>query len=505
MASSAEMAGESVRSGLLRTIFSTAALLAAFGILLLVPATNLAADDAKNAAQLSDQAFALLGSIGGATDASKSLLGPVAGFAGDAQSLSSALSGGNHSAAGRAMAELQSDRDAVDAAAKAHPGLLDGAKWASLKRQLDALAKAIPPSTVPSAASAPAAGSAEGIEERGGAGLKVKIESLGVDADQITHVKGFLEGRDLKSAGVYSGAREIRAFEIGPAKGSLRINFDIQLAQLEPGTVIRVYDKSGRSAQAQLTPSVSAEPIGAAESAEPADSGDVIVNRGAETAAPAEEPSEAGGANTAEIPSTEPPSPSKRHIQSHLGGLADVRIQIDNTVLVDPLLRVYQIVGRISGNRVERAAIFVDGRMAQELALAGPDGFGRRGFNQTFVMNGIQATIRVYAAGDQYVESSIRTPGPVVPGPVVIPGYGVNPYASGGSPYGYGVSPYGYGVNPYGANPYGTPISPYGTANPGYNGYNINPNSNVAPGYNPYGYPYQNPPPKTKWWQQVLP
>lgn len=493
------MAGEPVGSGLRRAIFSTAALLAALGILLLVPATEVAADEAKNAAQLSDQAFALLGSIGGASDASKSLLGPVAAFAGDAQSLSSALSSGNRSAAGRAMAELQSDRDAVDAAAKAHPGVLDGAKWESLKRQLDALAKAIPPSTVPSAASAPAAGSAEGVEERGGAGLKVKIESLGVDADQITHVKGFLEGRNLKSAGVYSGAREIRAFEIGPAKGSLRIDFDIQLAQLDPGTVIRVYDKSGRSAQAQITPSVSAAPLGGVESAEPAEPPDVIVNRGTEGAAPAEEPSEAGGSNTAEIPGTEPSSPSKRHIKSHLGGLADVQIQIDNTVLVDPMLREYQIVGRIAGNRVDRAAIFVDGNLAQEIALAAPDSFGRRAFNQIFVMNGVQATIRVYAGGDQYVENSIRMPGPMVPGPVVIPGYGVNPYAYEVSPY--GVPPYGYGVNPYGANPYARPIYPYGTAIPGYNGYN----SNIAPGYNPYGYPYPTPPPKTKWWQQVLP
>jgi len=498
MASSAEMAGKSVRSGLLRTIFSTAALLAALGILMVVPAAKVAADDPKAAAsQLSDQAFALLGSINGARDASKSLLGPVAGFAGDAQSLSGALSSGNRSAAAQAMAELQSDRDAVDAAAKAHPGLLDAAKWESLKRQLDALAKAIPPSAVPSAASAAAAGSAEAVEERGGAGPKVKIESLGVDADQITHVKGFLEGHDLKSAGVYSGEREIRAFDLGPPTRSLRIDFDLKLAELEPGTVIRVYDKSGRSAQAQITPSVSAAPTGGVESAEPAEPPDVIVSRGTEGAAPAEEPSEASGSNTAEIPSTGPPSPSKRHIRSHLGGLADVQIQIDNTVLVDPTLREYQIVGRIAGNRVDRAAIFVDGRLAQELALAAPDSFGRRAFNQTFVMNGVQATIRVYAGGDQYVENSIRTPGPVVPGPIVIPGYGVNPYAYGASPY--GVPPYGYGVNPYAANPYARPVYPYGTAIPGYNGYNVNPNSNIAPGYNPYGYPYQAPPPKTKW------
>jgi len=52
----------------------------------------------------------------------------------------------------------------------------------------------------------------------------------------------------------------------------------------------------------------------------------------------------------------------------------------------------------------------------------------------------------------------------------------------------------------------GRPINPYGNANPGYNGYNY-PNGNAVPGYgNPYGNPYpNNPPPRTKWWQQLLP
>ena len=498
MANSLEMAARSARRRRIAAVLGAAATIVVLGVLLMAPASGLAADDPKAAAaQLSDQAFALLGSIGSGTDASKALLGPVAGFAGDAQSLSSALSSGNHSAAAQAMAELLSDRDAVDAAAKAHPGLLDGAKWEALKRQLDTLAKAVRPSAVSGGASA-TAGSAPAIDERGKAGPKVKIESLAIDPDDVTHVKGFLEGRDLESAGVFSGAREIRAFDLGSSRRSLRVEFDIQLAQLEPGTVIRVYDKSGRSAEAPIAPP--AEPIGAAGS-----SGGVIVNRGTE-AAPEDESSEVGSSSTAEIPSTEPSSPSKRHIRSHLNGgaaLTDVQIQITNTALVDPTLHEYQVVGQISGKAVQRAAIFVDGRMAQQIALTAPDGFGNRGFNQMFVMNGLQATIRVYGTGDQYVESSIRTPGPVVPGPIVIPGYGVNPYAYGVGPY--GMPPYGPGVNPYGVNPYGMTVNPYGNANPGYNGYNIYSNGSVAPGYNPYGYPYPNPPPKTKWWQQVLP
>jgi hypothetical protein len=485
------MTGEGVIVAARSSILGVAAMVAA--IMLLILASSASADDAKNAAQLSDQAFALLGTIGGTSEASKAMLGPMAGFAGDAQSLSGALSGGNRAAASQAIAELQADRDAVDAAVKAHPGVIDAAKWASLKIQLDTLAKAIPPSA-PGAASAVAESTGEAGGESGAAGLKVKIESLGVDADQITHVKGFLEGHNLKSAGVYSGEREIRAFDLGPPTSSLRINFDIKLAELEPGTVVRVYDKSGHSAQAQITPSAAGSSLGGVASVEPSESG-VIVERGTEGAEPAEEPSAAGGAETAEIPSTAPSSPSKRHIQSHLGGLSDVQIQIENTVLVDPTLREYQIVGRIAGNRVDRATIFVDGNLAQEISLAAPDSLGRRAFNQTFVMNGLQATIRVYAGGDQYVENSIRMPAPIAPGPIVIPGYGPNPYVYRPGPY--GPPPY----NPYAANPYARPVYPYGTAIPGYNGYNINPNSGIAPGYNPYGYPYQPPaPPGTRWW-----
>jgi len=444
------------------------------------------ADDPKAAAvQLSDQAFALLGSVG-SSDASKPLMGPIAGFAGDAQTLSTALGKGDRSAAGNAIAELQTDRGAVDNAIRAHPGIIDNAKWESLKNQLDALTKAIPPS-VASAPPAAIVGSLGGGEVRPHGDLKVKIESLGVDAEQITHVKGYLAGHDLASAGVYSGGREIRALDIGPPpeRGSLRIQFDIQLAEIEPGTVVRVYDKFGHSAEAQIaagaSSSSSSSSVEPAERAEPADTGGVIVNHGDETSPPSD-----GGANTAEIPANAPPSPSKRHIKSHIGPLSDVQINIDNVAIVDSALREFQVTGRIAGNRVERAAIYVDGRLSQELDLASPDSFGVRAFNQTFVLNGNSATIRVYGSGDQYVENSIRMRGPAVPGAVIVPGYGVNPYAYV-NPYGV---PYSYGVSPYAVNPYARPVNPYAPAIPGYNSYNTSPNINVGPGYNPYGYPY---------------
>jgi len=488
-----------------------AALIVLLGSLAVSPNPVAAKAPKDAAAELSDEAFVLLNSLNGGSENAKPLLGPIAGFAGDAQSLSSALAGGNRESAGRAMAALQSDRDAVDAAMKASPGILNQSKWDSLKRDLDDLAKAVPPSRSPSETDAATGRSAADGTERGGAGLKVKIESVTADSDRNTRVKGWLRGRELKSAGVYLGERQIRSFKIAPAAGSLRVNFDIALEEIEPGTVIRVYDRAGHFAEAEIASATTAEPVTPTEEgARP----DATVDRGGEPTAPEYDSYEAGGANTAEIPSKAPPSPSKRHVRSRVtGALASVRIQIENTTLVDPMLREYQIVGQISGKGVERAAIFVDGQMAEEIPLDVVDGFGHRLFNLTFAMRGREATIRVYGAGDQYVESSIQIPGTIIPGPAAIPGYGANPYGYGVNPYGYSVNPYGYGgnpygygANPYGANPYGRPINPYGNANPGYNGYNY-PNGNAVPGYgNPYGNPYpNNPPPRTKWWQQLLP
>ncbi len=479
-----------------------AALLVVLGGLAASPRPVAAKEPKDAAAELSDEAFVLLNSLNGGGDKSKALLGPVAGFAGDAQTLSSALVGGNRTGAGRAMAALQSDRDAVDAAIKATPGVLNQSKWDSLKRDLDDLAKAVPPSASPSEANVgrPAGG---GASERGGAGLTVKIESVTADPERGTRVKGWLRGRELKSAGVYSGERQIRSFKIAPAPGSLRIEFDIALEEVEPGTVIRVYDMAGHSAEAEIASAIPAEP---ATRSETGAGPDTTVDRGGESTAPEDASSEAGGTNTAEIPSSAPPSPSKRHVRGRVtGALASVKIQIENITPIDPRLREYQISGQISGKGVERAAIFVDGQMAEEIPLDVVDGFGHRLFNLTFAMRGRQATIRVYGAGDQYVENSIQMPVAVIPGPAAIPGYGANPYGYGVNPYGYGVNPYGYGANPYGTNPYGRPINPYGNANPGYNGYNMN--GNTVPGYgNPYGNPYpNNPPPGNNWWQRLLP
>src|SRR5260370_26572396 len=74
------------------------------------------------------------------------MLGPVASFAGDAQTLSHALANRDRAAASNALGQLQSDQSAIDAALGAHPGALNAADWGRLKGQLDGLAKQIPAS-----------------------------------------------------------------------------------------------------------------------------------------------------------------------------------------------------------------------------------------------------------------------------------------------------------------------------------------------------------------------
>src|SRR6202158_3930004 len=102
--------GELARWGRGRRCAIECALLGAL-LCAVVPAAR-AADDPKAAsAELSNQAFALLNSLnaGGADRGANPLLGQVAGFAGDAQTLSQALSAGDKGGAGRAMASLESD------------------------------------------------------------------------------------------------------------------------------------------------------------------------------------------------------------------------------------------------------------------------------------------------------------------------------------------------------------------------------------------------------------
>ena len=114
----------------------------------LFAANGRADDPSAIATQLSDGAFALLKSLNAQNSGggSSPMLGPVASFAGDAQTLSHALANGDRAAASNALGQLQSDQSTVDAALGAHPGALNAADWGKLKGQLEALAKQIPAS-----------------------------------------------------------------------------------------------------------------------------------------------------------------------------------------------------------------------------------------------------------------------------------------------------------------------------------------------------------------------
>lgn len=500
-------------------------------LLCAVPAFNAtAADDpSAAAAQISNQAFALLNSInaedsGGATSP---VLGPVANFAGDAQTLSAAL--GNHDRAGarRAMASLRSDAAALDAALKAHPGALKAAQWSSLQQQLAALEKSVPaapasaspPSAAaeppsasappPAAASAPAAGLAEAPApgSGGGDGPRVTIESRTLEGN-VTHVKGFIEGSYLKSAGIYEGGQRIKTIDVGNVIGRQRIDFDLALRDADVATNIRAYDHAGRRGMASVYGGDSTAL--ASRGVE----GGVEVDRGAGATS---------GGNTAEIPSHgEAGAPGGSGLgggglgeSGGLGGggmgglgmgapMGNVQVNITAVNVINALSRIYQVTGQIAGRGVRHAGIYVDGRLVKRLPVS--SGANVSSFNATFIFNGSTATIRAFGTGSQYVESSIEMPS-AMPPMVAVP-YAPNPYVySPLSPYGmspYGMSPYGmspYGASPYGGSSFGLNISPYGITPYSVNPYGVSPYGAAPYGaapYGSYGMP-ATPPPAHPW------
>ena len=510
-----------------------------------------AADDPKAAsADLSNQAFALLNSLsapdadGNASPDAKALLGPVASFAGDAQTLSQALGAGDKAGARRATASLDADAASVDAALKAHSGAIKADRWDALKHQLatieksvpPALASAAPPSSPPLAsgepasasAAAPGAGvvsapaadsaaaaSAPAPSSADSGGPTIKIESRSVVGD-VTHLKGYFEGSALQAAGIYEGAQSVKPIKVDHVIGRQRVEFQLSLRDADIATNLRVIDQAGRVA----TASVFAEDSTAMASTG-TESG-VEVDRGAGSTS---------GSNTAEIPSTSAPASGLGEgggldesapaadeglgsagigggvVGGGLGGgigapIGNVQINIESVNPVNPLSHVYQVVGQIIGQGVHSAGIYVDGRPVKRLPVS--RGASVSNFHTTFMMNGATATIRAFSAGNQYVESSISMPPAVASAPpIVVAPYGMNPYSPFGmnpypmDPYG---SPYGspFGVpygTPYGASPsYGINISPYGITRYPISPYGTSPYGAVPYGAAPFGVnPYAAP------------
>lgn len=468
------------------------------------------ADDASaDALQLSDHAFAMLNSINAAAASGKPgpILAPAASLAGDAQALSTALGAHDNAAASSAMAAILGDRDRIEAAAKVAGGQFPE-QWDSIREKIAALEKAVPaakgsaasgaPSSMRASASMPSVSAAPPPGEKMPAPPKLAIESRVFKAGSV-RVKGYLEGTDLKSAGIFDGDQKSKDIDVASTPGEQRINFDFSIEQPSPSQSIRVTDSYGREASAMIAPDPAG--VGAMKGNEElieVDPGAGSSSGMASSAGP-ERLASAGPAvrnNTAEIPRrADALSPSHRHMNegSTLMPLTNVQINVIDAEELMSAPGTVEVVGQIAGPGVRRAGVYVNNRLVKSIAISTG---GYSAFDVTFPMPaGSDARIRAYGNGNDFVEASIDT---------VAGGAGMTRYSNPPMyPYGYGaypaypVSPY-YRPNPYAyANPYAPGVNPY-APNP-YYGY--------PPGYGPPPYgtpPYGAPPTTSKPWYNKL-
>ena len=458
------------------------------------PRQSFAQDAQAQALELSDHAFSMLNSINASSAKPGPILAPVASLAGDAQTLSTALGAHDNASASGAMTSILSDRDKIEAAAKIAGGQYPE-QWASIREKIAALEKQVPASKGPVARTevpeshasfAPPPG------EKMPDAPKVEIASRVFQAGKV-RVKGFLEGTDLKSAGIFDGDTKSRDIDVASTPGEQRVNFDFSIEQPSPTQSIRVADVYGREAHAMVSPDPAAVgPMKGSEEMIEVDPGASASSRG-EAGPLAESPlASAGpsrGNNTAEIARPgDALSPSRRHIDanSSLGPLTNVQINVIDAEELMSAPGNVEVVGQIAGPGVRHAGVYVNGRLVKPIAVSAG---GYSAFDLTFPMPaGSDARIRAYGNGSNFVEASIDTVG----GGSGMTEYGNTPmYAA---PYGtypaYPPSPY-YRPNPYAyANP-----NPYA---PGYNPY--------APNPYPYGYPppYGTPPPSKPWYSKLF-
>jgi hypothetical protein len=383
-----------------------------------------AEDLADRASQLADAAFVMLNSLNSASKDSSTggpLLAPTAELASNAQALANALKKGDHAAAGHAMAAIVRDQATIDTAAKGASAVIT-AEWGSVKTQIAMLEKDVPPVEAPAtAASPPSAPSEPSVASSRDtpAPPKVVIESSTPDGDFVL-VKGFLEGTDLKDAGVYDGASKRKDINVAGVPGQQRVNFQFKIESPAPDETIRVSDVDGREASAFVTsggagaPAAAAPPISAPDSS-------------ADTSSPARSEEDSSGANTAEIPpagyaATGPTEPTRR-----LTGLGSTQITIVSLAPVPSHPGSYEVLGDISG-RVRMAGVYINGRMVTPIRLTpGP----YSSFDVIFTRLGTQnASIRAYGLGNEFVET-----------PLAAGGSGVTTFNNYRPSYPYGAAP----------------------------------------------------------------
>jgi hypothetical protein len=478
----------SAHSGFACGRIATTILMVAMIAVTIGPRQSFAQDAQAQALELSDHAFAMLNAINANASSAKPgpILAPAASLAGDAQTLSTALSAHDQATASGAMTSILGDRDRIEAAAKVAGGQYPE-QWTSIREKIAALEKQVPPAKEPIARSevpeshasvAPPAG------EKMPDAPKIEISSR-VFQGGTERIKGFFEGTDLKSAGIFDGDTKSKDIDVASTPGEQRVNFDFSIEQPSPTQSIRVADVYGREAQALVTPDPAAVgPMKGSEEMIEVDPGAATASRG-EAGPLAESPlASAGpstGHNTAEIPSSgDEASPSRRHIDAANGSLSPLNVQINVIDSEESMSTpgMVEVVGQIVGPGVRHAGVYVNGKLASPIAVS-PSGYSA--FDVTFRMPpGGDARIRAYGNGSNFVEASVDLGGP---------GAGTNVY---NNPPMY-PSPYGA----YPPSPYYRP-NPYAYANP-------NP---YAPGYNPYApnpYPYGYPPGYGPWYSKLLP
>ena len=460
------------------------------------PRQSFAQDAQSQALELSDHAFAMLNRINAESSKAGPILAPAASLAGDSQTLSTALGAHDNAAASSAMAAVLNDRDKIEAAASIAGGQYPE-EWTNIREKIASLEKQVHPAKVSASVSSSGAAPESHASvapppgERMPDAPKIAIESRVFQGGTV-RVKGFMEGTDLKSAGIFDGDTKSKGIDVGTTPGDQRINFDFSIEQPTPTQSIRVADSYGREAQAMVAPDPAG--VGAMKGSEEL----IEVDPGA-TASPGEAgpladspiPSPRRSSdddNTAEIPRPDDDlSPSRRHIDANgsVGPLANVQINVIDAEELMSAPGTVEVVGQIAGPGVRHAGIYVNGRLVRQIPISAG---AYSAFDLTFPMPaGSDARIRAYGNGNDFVEASVDTVGG---------GAGMTEYRNPpmyAAPYGaypaYPPSPY---TNPYAyANPYAPGYNPY---NP-YNPYATNPY--------PTGYP-PPPPAKVPWYDRLL-
>lgn len=385
---------------------------------ILAPITAHADTLADRAGQLADAAFVMLNSLNN-VDAGKysggPMLAPTAELASNAQALASAVKSGDTSGARHAMAAIVRDQATLEPMTKgASPVIL--AEWGSLKTQIALVQKEVPPEegpppSIPATSEPPAEASPPIVSapapSHGSAPQVVIDKRTSNPEDDSLTVHGFIEGTDLKEAGIYQGGRKLKDIDVASVRGEQRLNFTFKINDPEPGQYISATDIDGRQASASINGDSSAPSF-----APPASEAGVAPEAG-------EAPTIGGSdSSTAEI------SPSGGHELSpeptrRLTELGNVQINIAMIRRSPTATNAYEVTGQIVGN-VTRAGIYAGGRMIKQIPLI-PGGFSN--FDVTFSRLGRNnIAIRAYGPGSDFVEQPLT------------PGAGISTFSSAGRP-----------------------------------------------------------------------